>query len=423
MSKTSTTMTALFLIVGLVIGYGGATLLAPPPELSGLQGEVKIGVIVDLSGALTTYGEDIKAAYEVGIEDVNAYLSAAGASWTISAEFEDGASSPETGLEKFESLVGRGNKIILGPMISPACSSVMSYATANDIIYITPSATAAELAIPNDNLFRLCAIDDLQAPAMAVSMYSAGIRAMVCVYIDNTWGVGLFNGATEKFEDLGGTVFPETEGGIGWDPATIEFSGVIESLDSAVNEALTAGFTLEEIGVLWISYSEVVSAFPIALDYSNLRSIKWFGSDGTVMLTSIADLDGSPDPTQFALDTQFTSTMFKILETPKYNDVHDRIVAKVSREPTIYAYSAYDSVWLAVLGLSAANDYDAMKVKDVLPTVAEIYTGATGNIMLNENGDLAGADYALWRPVETDGVVAWQSVGTYYSQTETVVWD
>ena len=198
-------MLALFLI-GLGAGYGINIFIAPKEESKRLTGEVKIGVLVDLSGKLSTYGEDIKAGYEVAEEDVNAFLEKSGAEWTLRLIYEDSESSADTALSKFESFIGQGIKIVLGPMMSPQCASVRSLAEANDVLFISPSATAETLSIPDDNLFRFCAIDNLQGPAIASAIYSTGIRYIVSVYESNDWGVGLDASVTEKFTALGGTV-------------------------------------------------------------------------------------------------------------------------------------------------------------------------------------------------------------------------
>ena len=114
--------------------------------------------------------------------------------------------------------------------------------------------------------------------------------------------------------------------------------------------------------------------------------------------------------------------MFRIPETPTYKHVKNEIVEKLGREPTIYAYGAYDSVWVVALALSVTNEYDGMEVKEVLPNIASLYYGAIGNIILNENGDLAMADYSLWRPIKVDDTVEWKEVGVYYSLTDSVEW-
>ena len=225
---------AALLIIIFVAGMGAGyalNMIAPvggPPK--GLTGEVKIGVLVDLSGALTTYGEDIKAAYEVAEEDVNAFLEQAGSNWRIKLIYEDTASSPDVATKKFESLLGHGIRIMLGPMMSPQCASLRSPAQSNDVLLISPSATAVTLSIPGDNLFRFCAVDDLQGPAIASTIYSSGIRYVISVFISNEWGVGLNTSVTEKFVSLGGKVLKY----IPWSPDTIEFSPVVESINSAI---------------------------------------------------------------------------------------------------------------------------------------------------------------------------------------------
>ncbi|HIE23582.1 MAG TPA: ABC transporter substrate-binding protein [Candidatus Korarchaeota archaeon] len=389
-----------------------------PPQAVGLSGEILIGALEDLSGALTTYGEDIKAAYEVAEKDVNDFLKKAGAKWHIKLIHEDTASTPEVALEKFESLVGKGVKIVLGPMMSPACASIRSYAEAHNVIFISPSSTAVELSIPGDNLFRFCAIDDLQGPAIASTVFSSGITHLVSCYLDNDWGAGLDKSTCDKFESLGGTVIEH----ISWSPETIEFSPIAEEIDAAVKNALNSGLSYDKIGVLLISYRQVLSIFEVASEYPDLSKVRWFGTDGTVMIPELADIEGHPTETEFALKTNFTSTMFKIPMTRAYWHVHDEIVKKLGREPTIYAYDAYDSVWIVALALSVVNEYDAMKVKEILPKIADIYVGASGDIMLNENGDLSIADYSLWRPIATADGYEWTEVGVYYAAEDRIEW-
>ena len=413
---------AVLLIIIFAAGMGAGyalNMIAPvggPPK--GLTGEVKIGVLVDLSGALTTYGEDIKAAYEVAEEDVNAFLKQAGSKWRIKLIYEDTASSPEVALKKFESLLGRGIKIMLGPMMSPQCASLRSSAQSNDVLLISPSATAVTLSIPNDNLFRFCAVDDLQGPAIASTIYSSGIRYVISVFISNEWGVGLNTSVTEKFISLGGKVLKY----IPWSPDTIEFSPVVESINSAIQDAKQNGISLDKIGVFIAAYRQILPIFVAASKYPDLSKVRWFGTDGTVMIPELVDPKGHPTETSFAASVKFTSTMYKIPKTRAYEHVKKRILEKLGREPTIYAYGAYDSVWVVTLCLSAVNEYDSMKVKKVLPIVAANYYGATGNILLNENGDLAKADYSLWRPVKVGEKMKWVEVGVYYCSTDSVEW-
>ncbi len=411
-------MIALF-FAGLGAGYGIGIMTAPSQVAApvGLTGTVEIGVLVPLSGGLSSYGEDCKTGWELGERDVNEFLEKAGAKWTIKLIFEDTATSPEVALTKFESLLARGIKIVLGPMGSGQVAGIKERADAEGVLVISPSSTAVELAIPDDNIFRFCAIDDLQGPAIASAIYSTGITHIVSVYLANPWGRGLDKTMSDKFVSLGGTVIGHIEF-----PSTFDPAALVGQINSAVEGTIATGVPKNKIGVFLVAYSEAVPIFQHAADYTTLREIRWFGTDGTVMLSDIADPVGHPTETQFALDTNFTSTMFRIPATLKFDYVRNEIFQRIGREPTIYAYSAYDSVWVVALALAAVNEYDAVKVKAILPQVAGSYMGASGNIVLNENGDLAVADYTLWRPVKTDDAVEWGEVGVYYYATDSVQW-
>ena len=320
--------------------------------------------------------------------------------------------------KKFESFVGQGIKIVLGPMMSPACASIRPSAQTNDVLFISPSATAVTLSIPNDNLFRFCAVDDLQSPAIASAIYSSGVTHLISSYVSNEWGIGLDNATTNKFTSLGGEVVAH----IPWPPETVDFTSVVENINSKVQEVKADGVSLDKIGVFMVAYRQILPIFQVASSYPDLSKVKWFGTDGTVMIPELADLTEHSTETNFALNTTFTSTMFRIPETPTYKHVKNEIVEKLGREPTIYAYGAYDSVWVVALALSVTNEYDGMEVKEVLPNIASLYYGAIGNIILNENGDLAMADYSLWRPIKVDDTVEWKEVGVYYSLTDSVEW-
>lgn len=417
-------LAVVLFVIGLIAGYGAGIMTAPPkvverevPVPTGLTGVVEIGVLVPLSGGLSSYGEDCKAAWELGAEDVNAFLKKAGANWSLKLTFEDTATSPDTALTRLESLIARGVKIVLGPMGSGEVLAIKERAEAEGVLIISPSSTAVTLAIPNDNVFRFCAIDDLQGPAIASAIYSAGITHAVSVYLANPWGEGLDKAASGKFESLGGKVLAHIEF-----PATFDPAALADDIRSKVEGAIAEGVPKDKIGVFLVSYGEALQIFSHASGYPILSQVRWFGTDGTVMLPEIADLTGHPKETQFALDTKFVSTMYRIPETGKFEYVKGKILERMGREPTIYAYSAYDSVWVVALALANVGKYDSMKVKTMLPQVAERYFGATGNIVLNENGDLAVADYTLWRPVKTGDVVEWKEVGIYYYATDSVEW-
>ncbi|MCC5998948.1 MAG: hypothetical protein LM573_07700, partial [Thermofilum sp.] len=54
-----------------------------------------------------------------------------------------------------------------------------------------------------------------------------------------------------------------------------------------------------------------------------------------------------------------------------------------------------------------------------IPLVAQNYNGVTGLLTLDQNGDRATGDYAIWQIVKTSTGYDWQLVGWYDSATDT----
>ena len=156
--SAATKTAALFiigLIIGAAIGYGAATAIAPPrPAPVGLTGEVKIVALLPLTGVLSTYGENSRAAVELAASEVNDWLEARGAPWRLKLIVEDTATDPATCLSKVKSWHGQGVLFFVGPQSSSEVKEVKAYADANKLLVIAQSSTSPALSIPGDFIFR-----------------------------------------------------------------------------------------------------------------------------------------------------------------------------------------------------------------------------------------------------------------------------
>jgi len=106
------------IVIGLIIGVGiGYGILATDSEEAGdnitivpqqtvmldnpqLSGELNIGLILPLTGDLSTHGEENWAGSKLGVVDFNKHLEKIGASWTLKMISEDSATNPVIALEK-----------------------------------------------------------------------------------------------------------------------------------------------------------------------------------------------------------------------------------------------------------------------------------------------------------------------------------
>jgi len=88
-----------------------------------------------------------------------------------------------------------------------------------------------------------------------------------------------------------------------------------------------------------------------------------------------------------------------------------------------YDANIYDCCWVMALSVLEAGSAEGKEVIEFLPDVATAYNGATGAIILDENGDRDAVDYALWGYFEVDGELRCLRCGLYNCTTDSVTWD
>jgi len=384
-------------------------------EPVGLSGEITIGSLLPLTGGLATFGENSMVAIDFAAEEVNAFLEEAGAGWTLKILTEDTGTDPALALDKLESLAAVGIKFVIGPMSSGEVSYIKGYADIAEILVVSQSSTMPGLNEPDDFLFRFCPTDLMQGPAIARLIANDDVTKVIAVYRNDPWGVGVHDATKARFEELEGT-FIES---IPYDPWMADFSALAATVDTKVTSAI-ATYGADQVGVLYIGFEEASDFLMEARAYKILWNVKWYGSDGTALS---GDLIENVPVAMLGAATGFINTFFGPTRSDKFDRVHDELVAVLGREPDSYAYIAYDIVWVLALSLLTVDAYDSVAVRAVLPSVTENYFGASGWIVLDENGDRAFGDYDLWQIIAVEPVgYTWELVGTYIHATDSITW-
>jgi branched-chain amino acid transport system substrate-binding protein len=379
-----------------------------------LSGEIRIGALLSLSGDLRTFGENERVALELARDDINAWLSKRGINLRVVLEIEDTATQPEQALAKLQALAARGVKMVAGPLSSREVRNLKTYADENNILVVSQSSTAVDLAVPGDNIFRFIPDDRKQGPALARLMWDAGIRYYVPIWRGDTYGDGLKAATESAFKRLGGAVDP----GIRYNPDAKEFATEIATLESKVRDAISK-YGQGAVAVHLISFEEAVLLLQEAAKRDVLRSVRWFGSDGTA---GSGDIQNDATSAQFNVDTKFLHTIFAATTSDIFERVRDKVKQVYGREPETYTYTMYDILWVLVLSILTVDKYDVTAVKGVLPIVSSQYFGASGWTILNENGDRVGGDYDVWAIEKVGDKYEWKVVGTYKASTDSVAW-
>lgn len=391
---------------------------ATTPLTYKLSGEVKIGVLLPLSGELASFGAELKTIIEYAEQEINSYLEVNGKPWRIKFVIEDTAVDPKTHLEKLMALYATGIQIFVGGISSAELSEALSYCNDRGILIISPSSTSPALSIP-DMALRYVPPDQYQGKAIARIMWERGLRWIIPMWRGDTWGDGLAQATIETFKEICKTS-GESCGvlsGIRYDPKAKEFSAEVSQLVTLVDDSVKK-YGKDKVGVLLISFEEAAAVFAAAKSYSLLAEVKWQGSDGTANIAPLLD----PSIADMVDKVEFLSTMASPGEAPKAEIVRNVIREKLGRDPMGYTYFTYDIAWTIALALDRVGIYDAVAVKNILPQVFKDYVGASGKIALDENGDRALAYYDIWAIAKVDDKYKWSVVGLYDGETDSVKW-
>lgn len=174
---------------------------------SASSAEVKIGTLLDLSGALQDWGPHHQNAVALAFEQT----AAAGFPVTMVHADSQTAAGPAIAAarrlidtEQVAAIIGSASSGVIVPLAETVTSP-------QGILMITPGATSAFLTgLPEDEgrdlLFRTCPSDTRQGVVLA-KLAASEYRTASILYINNSYGQGLAHQFHKSFHQRGGTVF------------------------------------------------------------------------------------------------------------------------------------------------------------------------------------------------------------------------
>jgi ABC-type branched-subunit amino acid transport system substrate-binding protein len=335
---------------------------------------------------------------------------------------EDTRTDPAVSLEKLQDLASKGVRIVIGPATSAELNELQYYASQKGIMLISPSSTVPSLAVVGNNVYRFVPDDTYQAQAISRLMWQEGVRAVVPMWRTDIYGNELVGAVREDFEKLGGTVLS----GIGYVPETGDFSSSLnrinfiiwsqdlKSLASKINQAINH-HGADKVGVYLVAFDEVAPIFIGAQNQPVLSTVKWFGSDGSVLNNKLVK---NMDAALFAVKTGFVNPIYAVdNKSYKFKLVDNQIQQMIGRVHRAYAEVTYDAFWVAALTENATlGTKDINYLKKTFVRIANLYTGITGDTSLNEAGDRKHGDYDFWaiKPSDsTNNNFGWTQVGRF----------
>jgi branched-chain amino acid transport system substrate-binding protein len=368
--------------------------------------EIVLGGAFSLTGNWSTLGVTSKAAMEIAVDDVNAYL--AGQNIHFTADVQDTKLDPAIALTKLQEFKAKNVQVVFGPQSSAEVAALKTYADANGIIVVSQSSTAGSLAIANDNIYRFTPSDTLEGVAIAAYIAADGITNLIPMWRADAGNQGLKIAAEREFKKLGGTV----TSGLEYATTATSFAAPVATISSQVAAAVTQNGAAK-VGVYLAAFDEAADIFAAASNDATLSSVKWYGSDGVAL--SVA-LTGNATAAAFADKVSYPNPIFGLDESAKekWQSLAAQIKTKSGVDPDAFALAVYDAVWVAAEAYIASPDgADVNVLKGKFVTAANSYFGATSWTALDAAGDRKYADFDFWAIRTVGTSKQWVRVGQY----------
>lgn len=414
-------MMAVLLIVGLVIGAGVGYFMAPTKteveektvtvEVEPLAGKtIKIGNIIDSDPALEW---NVPYSDEILVHDMNELADALGYDVTFEILVDSAQSQGAIHLEKVQSFKAMDINLVIGGRWSSQASAALSYVNENNILLWSPSSTAPTLRIADDNLYRMCPDDTVQAPAIAEMLWSWGIEAIIVIQRADAWADGIYNILKPEYEAKGGVV----EEQIRYQTESREFSSYLASAE-LIAQDLVDEYGAEHVAIEYICFGEDGSVLLTQVeDYPTLWSLMWFGSDGSALTQLIHD--NSPSQADHVI---LPSTFAAPGKSEIFINLFNRYHAVTGVTFSYYDACTYDIMTTLFESITSAQSTDP---EDLIPLQHQVTYGkwgASGWTLLNDAGDRKASNYDIWGYSYIGDEAVFANYGLYDGAAGTVTW-
>ncbi len=145
---------------------------------------VVIGFAGPLTGKYYYLGVQARNGVSMAISEINRSGGIDG--MEVKLEVENTLGSPEGAKRAFERLIGKGIRIIIGPMLSQPAIAIMPVIEKLNVVVISPTVSTSRLSKRKDNFFRI--IPDSSCKARALGLFALHTRGVkkICIVQDTS---------------------------------------------------------------------------------------------------------------------------------------------------------------------------------------------------------------------------------------------
>lgn len=159
----------------------------------------KIGGTGPLTGDAAAYGQAVRNAAQLAVEEINANGGVNG--YMLELNYQDDEHNPEKAVNAYNTIKDWGVQIVLGSVTSGPCIAVCDKTKEDNIFQLTPSGTAVECT-QYDNAFRVCFSDPAQGTVSAQYIGENNLAEKIAIIYDSSdvYSSGIYESFTKEAE-------------------------------------------------------------------------------------------------------------------------------------------------------------------------------------------------------------------------------
>lgn len=327
-----------------------------------------IGATGPLTGDAASYGLSVQKGAELAIEQINANGGLNGIKFDF--QMVDDEAKADKVSSAYDTLKSKGMQASIGSVTSGACLQFASVSAEDNLFFITPSASSADV-IEQSNAYRVCFGDPDQGYLAAENLVKTYNKIGVIYNSDDAYSSGVFEAFESKMGDLNKTFVKKP------------FTSTTKTNFAEQVTALKA----ENCDVVFLPIYYQEAWLIIQEAETQGYKVPFFGCDGLDGLAEYSE--NSPlvsgvkylTPFDVASKDEKVSAFVKAFET------------KYGTKPDQFAADGYDAVMVIYEAMKAADIKDVnISASDLCDKIKAVingdftYVGATGSMTWDASG-------------------------------------
>jgi branched-chain amino acid transport system substrate-binding protein len=327
--------------------------------------EIRIGVVIPMSGPLNEYGRALRAGILLAAMEINQESGILGPKLQII--IQDSKSDPEQGAEVLAILADSFDvSILIGGTVSPIAKNMIPIIEEKDLVLLSPTLSSEEVLTQSTNMFSIHETGKSEGRFVARFVYEILRKKTVTpILILSTPLIEVDDAFREEYLRIGGKIITELE----FQYEAGSFKDGLRKLKNKNIESIVL-FCHKQHAIQILAEAKamnITSQFiTIGSAYDNISDmLVCDGGDGLMIIL----------PYILFMSDDSLITEFRNVYMNEYKE-----------EPTMYAAYGYDALMIAFSAIRNAEAKRSSIQTELLKT--KNYDGVTGKMKFNDNGSV-----------------------------------